>query len=152
MAVLFFPERKVFLEEFDDGLSVSEVFFRDVIDLVQCLLQSYLRQFACLLLVLHHLVVENRIIQSQTQSDGVARRQSDLVCLLVCLQGFILDGLELRILSCLSYVPVIIAYHLNEERFRFILALLAKNLTPHDFDDLLAVCIEGSFDLGLVGF
>jgi len=59
VAFFLFPESKVLLEELDDGLGVAEGLLVDVVDLVHGVLESSLSQCACLLIVRHHLIVED---------------------------------------------------------------------------------------------
>jgi len=72
LLLLFLPERKVLLEEFDDRLGISESLFVNIIDLLESIGQSLLSEFASLLVVVHHFVVENGEVESQSKSDWVA--------------------------------------------------------------------------------
>ena len=67
-----FPESQVLLKEFNDGLGVSEVFLRNLINLFKSLLEVLLCKVTCLFVVLKNFVVENGEVQSETQLDGVA--------------------------------------------------------------------------------
>ena len=72
VTLFLLPEAEVLLEEFDDGLGISEGFFIDIIDLLQSFGQSLLTEFTGLLMVVHDFVVENREVQSESESNGVA--------------------------------------------------------------------------------
>ena len=53
------PKGEVLLEEFDDALGVTEVVFLELIDLVECLLESVVGEFAGLGVILEHFIVED---------------------------------------------------------------------------------------------
>ena len=57
--LLFFPESQVLLEKLDNALSITEVVLLELVNLVEGLLQSIVRELAGLGVVLQHLVVEN---------------------------------------------------------------------------------------------
>ena len=56
---LLFPESEVLLEELDDRLSVAEILFGNLVDLVKGRLEGFLSKLAGALLVLHNLIVEH---------------------------------------------------------------------------------------------
>lgn len=72
VAFLLFPESKVLLEKLNDGLGVTEGLLIDVVNFVHGVLESGLSQLACLFVVLHHLIVEDREVEGESQLDGVA--------------------------------------------------------------------------------
>jgi len=113
--VLLLPEGQVLLEELDDALGVAEVVLLQLVNLVQGALQGVVGKLAGLGVVLQHLVVEDGEVQSQTELDGVAGGQRDLVSLLVGLLSFCLNRLELVALGVFGNVAVVVTNHLDEE-------------------------------------
>ena len=67
------------------------------------------------LVVLHHFVMEDREIESQTQFDGVAGWESNLICLIVCLEGILLHLFKKTVLRVLSDVAIVVTNHLYEK-------------------------------------
>ena len=123
MTTLFFlPESEIFFEELNDRFGITEVFFRDLINLVKSTLQGLLGKLASSLLILHDLVVEYGEIQGETKLDGVARGKVDLLSLSVSLEGLVLNLLKFVTLCGLGDVAVIITYHLDEESLGLVLA------------------------------
>jgi hypothetical protein len=57
--LLLFPECEVFLEEFNDGLRISELIFGEVIDVFESSLEALISQLAGLLMILHDFIVED---------------------------------------------------------------------------------------------
>ena len=116
VVVLFLlPEREVLLQQLDDALGVTEVVLLELIDLVESRLEGVIRELARLRVVLKHLVVEDGEVKSQTELDGVAGGQRDLVSLLVGLLSFCLNRLELVALGVFGNVAVVVTDHLDEE-------------------------------------
>ena len=72
LTVFLFPERKVLLEELNDGLGVSEGFLIDVINLFESLSEGALSEFTGFLVIVHDLVVEDRLVEGKSESRGVA--------------------------------------------------------------------------------
>ena len=72
LALLFLPERQVLLEELDDGLGISEGLLVDLIDLLEGVGERLLAELASVLVVVHDLVVEDGIVERETESNGVA--------------------------------------------------------------------------------
>ena len=72
LCILFFPKGEVLLEKLDDGLSVSESFLIDVINLLKSLGEGGLSELASFLVIVHDLVVEDRLVEGKTESGGVA--------------------------------------------------------------------------------
>jgi len=97
LLLLFLPERKVLLKEFDDGLGISESLFVNIIDLLESIGQSLLTEFASLLVVVHHFIVEDGEVESQSKSDWVASVEGlgGLAGKLVVLKGTVFDGIKL---------------------------------------------------------
>jgi hypothetical protein len=69
---LFFPERKVFLKELNDGFGISESLLINIVDLLEGIRQSSFSEFASLLMVVHNFVMEDREVKGKTKSDWVA--------------------------------------------------------------------------------
>ena len=152
MLLLFFPEGEVLLEELDDGLGISEGLLIDVINLLKSIRQGLLTEFAGLLVVVHHFVVEHGEVQSQTKSDwvaGVQRLRSGLSKLVV-VESAIFDGIELTSLGALGDVSVVISDHLVEEGLGLIGGGNLHALVLDDVDNGDALVIEFTLDLLLV--
>ena len=66
VAFLLFPESKVLLEKLNDGVGVTEGLLIDVVNFVHGVLESGLSQLACLFVVLHHLIVEDREVEGES--------------------------------------------------------------------------------------
>ena len=152
LLLLFLPERKILLEELDDGFGISEGFFVDIIDLLKSIRQSLLSKFAGLLVVVHNFVVENGEVKGQSESDWVARVKGlrRLVGKLVVLEGTVLDGIELITGGALSNISVIITDHLVEEGFGLVSGSLGHARVLDNFDNLDALIVEFLLDLLLV--
>ena len=153
LLLLFLPERKILLEELDDGFGISEGFFVDIIDLLKSIRQSLLSKFAGLLVVVHNFVVENGEVKGQSESDWVARVKGlrRLVGKLVVLEGTVLDGIELITGGALSNISVIITDHLVEEGFGLVSGGLSHAGILDNVDDSDALVIELLFYLLFVG-
>jgi len=76
IALLFFlPEREVLFQELNDALGVAEFVLFELVNPFESGLESIVSQLACLAVILHHLVVEHREVQSESKLDGVAGGQ-----------------------------------------------------------------------------
>jgi hypothetical protein len=100
--------------------------------------------------VLHHLVVEDGEVECETELDGVARGEGDLVGFIVSLEGGLLDSLHLGTLCVLSDVAVVVADHLHEESLGLTVTGLGENLLVDHVNNTLAVTGELGLDRGLV--
>jgi len=149
---LFFPEGKVLLKKLNDGFGVSEGFLINIVDLLKSIRQSLLSKFACLLVVVHHLVVEHGEVQSKSKSDWVACVQTlgGGLSKLVVLKSSILDGLELVSVGALGYVSVVVSDHLVEEGLGLVGGGDSHAGGLDDFDDGDALVVELTLDLFLV--
>ena len=112
---LFLPESEVFLEEFDDGLGISEVVLTKIVDLVESGLQRFIGQDASFLVVFHDFIVENREVEGQSELDGVAGWEIDGIGFGVGLECLLFDLLQLVSLGSLGNVSIVISYHLHEK-------------------------------------
>jgi hypothetical protein len=101
--------------------------------------------------VLHDFVVEDGEIQSETELDGIAWRESNLVSLVVGFESVLFNLLKKAILGVLGDVTVVVTNHLYEESFGLTIAALGKNFGVDHVDDALAVTSEFAFDGLLVG-
>ena len=72
MFLFFFPERKILFEKFDDALGISEGLLINIIDLFESVRKSSLSNITGLFVLIHDLVVEDRKVQSKTESNWVA--------------------------------------------------------------------------------
>jgi len=70
--LFFFPERKILFKKFDDTLGISEGLLINIIDLFKSIWKSSLSNITCLFVLIHDFVVENRKVQSKTESNWVA--------------------------------------------------------------------------------
>jgi len=149
---LFLPEGEVLLEEFDDGLGISESFLVDVIDLFEGIGQGCLTELAGLLVVVHHLVVEHGEVQSKTEPNWVAgvQRLRGSLSLLVILEGTLFDSVDLVLLSALGDVSVIVTNHLEKEGLGLVGGSYLHALALNDIDDGHALVIELLLDILLV--
>jgi len=73
--LFFLPEGQVLLEELNDALGVTEFAFFELINPFECGLEGVIGQLACFAVILHHLVVEDREVKSESKLDGVAGGQ-----------------------------------------------------------------------------
>ena len=78
-------------------------------------MEGLVSKLASSLVVLHDFVVEDREVEGEAELDRVAGRKRDLVCLLVGLEGILLDGLELVTLGVLSDVAADARLQLREQ-------------------------------------
>jgi len=145
------PEGEVLLEEFDDALGVTEVVFLELIDLIECLLESVVGEFAGLGVILEDFIVEDREVESESELDGVASGKIDAVGLFVGFLGLSLDFFKLVGLGILGDVAVVVTNHLDEEGLGLIGAVGVEDAAVDHIDDLLAVTHKLILDLLLVG-
>jgi len=122
LLLLFFPERKVLLKEFDDRFGISEGLLINVINLLESVGESSFSKFTGLLVVVHNFVVEDGEVKSESKSDWVASVQGlgRGLGMLIVIEGTIFDGVKLITLCALSNVSVVITDHFVEESFGFI--------------------------------
>jgi len=147
---LFLPESKVFLEEFDDALGVTEVILLELVDLVEGILEGLVGKCDGFLGVLLGLVVEHREVEGEAELDGIAGRKADVHGLLVGLEGGVLGGVEVGALGVLSLVAVVVTDHLDEEALGLPVAGFAEDVLVDDINDTLAVLHELLLDDALV--
>ena len=148
--LLFLPEGKVFLEELDDALGVTEVVLLELVDLVECILEGLVSERDSLLGVLLCFIVEHREVEGESELDGIARGESDIHGLLVGLEGRVLGGVEICALGVLSLVAVVISDHLDEEALGLAFAGLAEDVLVDHVNDTLTVLHQFLLDDGLV--
>jgi hypothetical protein len=148
---LFPPKGEVLLKEFNDGLSIAEVVFFKLVNLVEGLLEGVVGKGASLRVVLHDFVVEDREVEGETQLDRVASGKLDGVGLVVGNERALLHFLKLGTLCVLGDVAVVVADHLDEESLGLTIAGLGKHLVLNDVDDAVAVTNQLLLDLVLVG-
>jgi len=153
LALFLLPEGEVFLKELNDGLGITEGLFVDVIDLLEGLRKSLLSKLASLLVVVHNLIVEDREVESETESDGVAcvKALGKSSSGLITSESTVLHSFELVALGRLSNISVIVTDHLLEECLRLVILGEAKALILNNVDDLDALVVQFIFDLLLVG-
>jgi len=153
LTVLFLPERQVLLQQLDDGLGISKGFLINVINFLEGLRESLLTKGASLLMVVHDLVVEDRVVESETESDWVAwiKALGKLIGLLVAFEGSLLDSLELVLRCGLSNVSVVVSDHLLEEGLRLVLSGKLDALALYCRHNLDAFVVQLLLDLLLVG-
>jgi len=145
VATIFFlltPESQILFQKLNDALGVTEVIFLEFIDLVKGILEGLVGEVASGLVVLHHLVVEDREVKGETQADGVAGGKVDLIGLVVCLKCTLLDILEVSTLGVFSDVTVVIADHLHEESLGLTVAGLGEHMLVNQVYNVLAVLLE----------
>ena len=75
-------------------------------------------------MVLHDFVVEDGEVEGESEADGVAGWELDLVGLVVVLEGVLLDALEVVTLGILSDVSVVVTNHLDKEGLGLSIAVL----------------------------
>ena len=113
----FLPESEVLLQEFDDGLGITEIVLLEFIDLLESVLKSDVSKLASSLVILHDFVVENREVKGKSKLDWVAGWQLNAISLPVGFQSILLDFLKESILGILRDVAVVVSNHLHEEGF-----------------------------------
>jgi hypothetical protein len=148
--LFLFPEGQVLLEELDDALGVAEIVFLEFIDLVKCFLKGAVGELAGGLVVLHHLVVEDREVKGETELDGIAWWELNLVSFVVGFERVLLDLLKLGLLGVLSDVAVVVADHLDEEGLGLTVAVLGEDFVVNHVNNLLAVTGKFLFNFSLV--
>merc|ERR1719263_2445684 len=95
VVVLFFsPESELLLEELNDRFCITEVVLLEFVNFVEGILEGLVGKIASGLVVLHGFVIEDREVKSKSELDGVARGEVDAVCLVVGLEGILLNFLE----------------------------------------------------------
>ena len=149
--LLILPQGQVLLEELDDALGVTEVILLKLVNLVESILEGLVGKLAGGLVVLHHFVVEDGEVQSETELDWVAWWEGDGVSLVVGLEGVLLDLLHELALGVLGDVSVVVTDHLDEESLWLAVAGLGEDLLVDHLDDHLAVSGQLVLDGGLVG-
>ena len=88
--LFFFPKSQVLLKELDNWFGITEIILLKLINLVKSILKCTVSELASHLMVLHDFVVENGKIKGETELDGVAGGQSNLVCLIVSFERILL--------------------------------------------------------------
>ena len=89
--ILFlFPESQVLLKELDNWFSITEIILLKLVDLVKSILECAVGELASHLVVFHDFVVENGEVKGETELDGVAWGQGNLVCLIVSFERILL--------------------------------------------------------------
>ena len=141
---------EVLLEQLNDALGVTEVVLLKLINLVESFLKGLVGELAGGLMVLHDFVVEDREVQGETELDGVAGRQRDLVSLVVGLECLLLNLLQIVTLGILGNVAEVITDHLDEKGFWLTTTLLVEDLLVDHVDDVLAILVKFGFNLTLV--
>ena len=94
--------------------------------------------------------MKDREVQGKAELDGVARRESDIVSLVIGLERILLHLLEVGSFCVFSDVAVVVSDHLDEESLRLAVARLGKHMVLDHVDDTLAVALEFGLDAGLV--
>ena len=152
LTVLLLPEGQVLLQQLDDGFGISKGFLVNVINFLEGLRESLLTKGACLLMVVHHLVVEHGVVEGKTQSDWVAWIETlgELVGLLITFESAFLDLLEFVLGSRLSDVSVVITDHLLEEGLGLILSGKLDAFVLHCLHNRDAFIVKLQLDLLLV--
>ena len=153
VAFFFSPERKILLKEFNYWLSISKFLFSELVNLVKGSLKWRICKFACSLLVLHHLIVENWKIESKAETDGIAWWEWNTVCFSISLKCFLLNSFK-TITSCsLSNISVIVSNKLNKESTRLFLncTTVLKNLWSNKLNDVVAIFVQVILEPFLVG-
>jgi len=100
--------------------------------------------------VLEDLVVEDGEVKGETELDGVARGEGDLVGFSVGLESGLFDFLHEGTLGVLGDVAVVVTDHLDEEGLGLTVASLGEDLDVNEVDDALAVLGKLVLDVGLV--
>jgi hypothetical protein len=147
---LVLPKSQVFLEELDDALGVTEVVFLELVDLVEGILEGLVGKLTGSLVVLEDLVMEDGEVEGETELDGVARGEGDLVSFGVSLESRLLDLFHEGTLGVLGDVAEVVADHLDEECLGLTVAGLGEDLGVDEVDDALAVSGELVLDGTLV--
>jgi len=128
LTLFFLPQGKVFLEELDDALSIAEVIFFKLVDLLEGLFKGDVSKLTGSSVIFHHLVVEDREVEGESKLDRVACSKRDIVCLLVRFEGLMLHLFKLCILGVLSNVAIVVTNHLHKESLSFSLAFAVHHL------------------------
>jgi hypothetical protein len=114
---VLFRSGKVLLEKFNDGFGISEGFFIDIINFLKSLRKGSFSKGACLRVVVHNFVVENREVKSKSKSDWMSSLQffSLVLRLLIGVLGIIDNSLSLFSCQKFSKVSEIVTLHLQEK-------------------------------------
>jgi len=114
--VLFlFPECEVLLEQLNDALSVTEVVFLELVNLVESRLKGGIRKLTSLGMILKNFVVEHREVKGQAEFDRVACREVDSVGLFIGCLSLIFNFFKFGVLCVFSNVAIVVANHLHKE-------------------------------------
>jgi hypothetical protein len=152
LALLFLPERQVLLEELNDGLGISEGLLVDLIDLLEGIRESLLAELAGNLVVVHDLIIEDRVVERETESNRVAGVETlgEILSSLVALVGASLDLLELVALGGLGNISVVVTDHLLEEGLGLVVLSELHAVVLDDVHDADALLVELVLNLVLV--
>jgi hypothetical protein len=107
----------------------------------------------CLAWLVHDFVVENREVKSKSESDGVGGLQvfvGEVCGVVVGLKSFFSDFLVSFTFGVLSDVPVVVAFHLQEEDLAFCVVGLRNEMFIDEGKDVVAESVEFLFNLGPV--
>jgi len=107
----------------------------------------------CLAWLVHDFIVENREVESKSESDGVRGLQifvSEISGVIISSESFFSDFLVSFTLGVLSDVPVVVTFHLEEEDFAFGAVGLRNEVFIDQGKDVVAELVELFFNLGPV--
>ena len=126
------PKWKVFLQQLNDWLGVSEGFLINVINFFECFCKSSFSKLASFLVVVHDFVVEDTEVQGKSKSDGVACIEWlwELVGIVVSIKSSIFDLLESGIMGWFRNVSVdqVIVLQVKQEGLLLEIQFLARIL------------------------
>ena len=152
VGIFLLPEGQVLLEQLNDGLGVSEGLLVDIVNFLEGFREGSLTELACLLVVVHHFIVEDREVEGEAEADWVAWIETlgKTVSIRVSFECALFHFFE-RFLWCrLSYVSVVIADHLLEESLGLVLSSQFEALALDRSNNKHALVVELFLDLLLV--
>lgn len=147
------PEGQIVSDQLHDGGGILVLFFLDLVNVGNGLIEGFLGKLAGSAGVVLNFVVENRVVKSQAQSNGVGGLEVTLGNFRGSLVGFvgIISGLGVGFSAgVLRDVSVVVTLHLVVEDLGFGVVGLSDELVGDQVKDLVAVFVELSLNLLLV--
>merc|ERR1712125_293765 len=149
------PEREVVTQQLHDESGVLVRVLLDIVELRDGILESGARHFASLVWILEHLVLEDGIVECETETNWVSHCQvllGNLVSLLVS-QPRVFGRLGLGVaVTELSDVPVIVGLHLLVEDLRLASRRLTDEAVVQETKNGVADFLEFCFDFAAILF
>lgn len=147
------PESKVVSDELHDGSGILVLVLLDLIDVSNGIIEGLLGKLAGFGGIILDFVVEDRVVQGKTKSDGVSSLKvlfGFLSCAFVGIMSVISSFIVISTAGVFRDVSVVISLHFVVEDQSFGVGSLGDKLAVDEVENFVAVAVEFSLDLVLV--